>query len=77
MAQLPISADDASKEIKALIEEKGLDTITSKIIRKHLEVNYNIISILRDEHIFRLDSTVLWKNLRRRLTNASSLAYPK
>jgi len=38
MAQFPISTEDAGKEIKALITEKGLDTITSKMIRKHLEV---------------------------------------
>lgn len=41
MAQFPISTEDAEREIKTLVTEKGLDVITSKMIRKHLEAKFN------------------------------------
>lgn len=37
----PISETDASREIRELIKEKGIDALTSKIIRKHLQSKFN------------------------------------
>ncbi|KAL3108593.1 hypothetical protein niasHT_015515 [Heterodera trifolii] len=41
MALLPVSVIDAEKEIKTQIAEKGLNVITSQMIRKHLEAKFN------------------------------------
>lgn len=41
MAEMPISSVDAASEIKSLIIEKGIQALTSKIIRRHLEAKFN------------------------------------
>lgn len=41
MAEMPISNVDAAFEIKGLINEKGIESLTSKIIRRHLEDKFN------------------------------------
>ena len=38
MEQFPVNDADLIEEIKKLINEKGLEVITSKIIRNQLEV---------------------------------------
>jgi hypothetical protein len=46
MSEFPIPREDACNEIKELIVQKGLDVITSKTIRKHLEVIQKIVNII-------------------------------
>ncbi|KAL7080024.1 hypothetical protein ACQ4LE_000792 [Meloidogyne hapla] len=41
MEQFPVKETDLTEEIKKLINEKGLEVITSKIIRNHLETKFN------------------------------------
>ena len=55
MAEFPISIEDANSEIKALISEKGLDVITSKMIRKHLEAKFKCDF---EEHKSKLDGQI-------------------
>uniref|UniRef100_A0A915DTB6 Uncharacterized protein n=1 Tax=Ditylenchus dipsaci TaxID=166011 RepID=A0A915DTB6_9BILA len=37
----PINTAEAGAEIKQLIQDKGIESLTSKIIRKHLEAKFN------------------------------------
>nr|CAD2195240.1 unnamed protein product [Meloidogyne enterolobii] len=41
MEQFPVNETDLTEEIKKLINEKGLEVVTSKIIRNHLETKFN------------------------------------
>lgn len=40
-ACFPIPEAEASREIRELIKDRGIDALTSKIIRKHLQSKFN------------------------------------
>ncbi|CAK5012134.1 unnamed protein product [Meloidogyne enterolobii] len=55
MEQFPVNETDLTEEIKKLINEKGLEVVTSKIIRNHLETKFNCDF---EKHKSRLDKLI-------------------